>query len=202
MRFAPELGLQPDVGQTMCRVPNMCYLRQMLNLIAGAVLGFLFSLLANAITGPLLSLASRRRIVTLLTRLPFVRDRRFGGDWDVTWTVSSPGYPETNIGTTEIDSCLGLLAFSTTSKGYGSAREYHYVGYFKGGVVSGRWYDPGPEAYHGMFQIRWNGTCTAAQGKWIGWASDGSVKAGDLRLSRRMDVGPNAISVAERAQQH
>jgi len=160
----------------------------MLTLIIGTLLGFVCSLLANVVTGPLLSLASRHRIVTLLAKLPFVADRRLSGEWEVTWTVSSPGYPTTNTGTTRIQNCLGLIAFSTTSEGYGSAREYHYVGRSKGGIVSGRWYDPGPDAYYGVFQTRWNGICTGAEGKWVGWASNGSVKAGDLELSRRRDA--------------
>lgn len=156
----------------------------MVILIAGALLGFLFSILANAVTGPILSLASRRAVVAALSKLPLVSDRQLAGQWKVIWTVSSSGYPASNVGITAIDSCLSMVAFSTSSSGYGTTREYQYVGHSKGGIVSGRWYDPGPDAYHGMFQIRWNGTRTGADGKWIGWANDGTVKSGDLALSR------------------
>lgn len=157
----------------------------MLSILAGALLGFLFSIIANAVTGPLLSLTSRHRIVALLAKVPLLNDRRLRGEWRVAWTVDSPGYPSENDGLTHVDSCLGMIAFSTSSRGYGAVREYLYVGKSKGGVVSGRWYDPGPDSYHGMFQMRWNGTCTGAEGKWIGWAKDGSIKVGELRLLRQ-----------------
>lgn len=160
------------------------WILEMLILIAGAVLGLIASILANVLTGPILSLASRHRIVAALARLPFVSDRRLKGEWRVCWTVTSLGYQPENEGSTRIASAFSMLAFSTTATGYDVSREYLYVGHSKGGIVSGRWYDPGPDAYHGMFQIRWNGTCTAASGKWIGWASDGTIKVGNLELSR------------------
>ena len=154
-------------------------------LVIGAVLGFTASLLANAVTGPIVSLASRYRLVQLLARIPFMSDRRLAGKWRICWQVNSPGYPERNEGMTEISSFLGAVAFSAASEGYGAKRTYLYVGHAKAGIISGRWYDPdGSEAYYGLFQIRWNGTLQAAAGKWIGWAADGTVKEGDLNLSR------------------
>jgi len=166
----------------------------MISLIVGGFLGFIASVFANAVTGPLLSLASRHRIVAALSKLPFVSNSSLAGEWNVSWSVTSPGYPQLNVGTTKINSCLRMLAFSTTSTGYGAHRRYHYVGQSKGGIVSGRWYDPGPDAYHGLFQIRWNGACTAATGKWIGWASDGTVKEGSLILSRPTADKDNIIT--------
>jgi hypothetical protein len=156
----------------------------MLLLLLGVALGIIPSILANIFTGPILSLASRHRLVARLAKLRFASSRELQGDWKITWTVDSLGYPTVNNGTTRIDTFMRMQAFSTVSTGYGAANRYFYVGEAKGGIVSGRWYDPGPDSYHGMFQIRWNGARTAATGKWIGWAADGTVKAGDLVLKR------------------
>lgn len=156
----------------------------MLLLFLGVALGIIPSIVANIVTGPILSLASRHRLVEILSKIPFSSNKNLQGNWKVTWTVDSPGYPNENTGITQIDSFMRMLSFSTVSAGYGAANRYLYVGESKGGIVSGRWYDPGPDSYHGMFQIRWNGTRTTATGKWIGWASDGNVKVGDLELKR------------------
>jgi hypothetical protein len=156
----------------------------MLLLFLGVALGIIPSIMANVVTGPILSLASRHKIVVALSRIPFASNKELQGDWLVTWTVDSPGYPSVNTGATRIESFMRMLTFSTVSAGYDAANRYLYVGETKGGIVSGRWYDPGPDSYHGMFQMRWNGTRTIAIGKWIGWAANGTVKVGDLELKR------------------
>ncbi len=157
-----------------------------ITLFLGGVLGFLASLLANVVTGPVLSLASRYRLVLALSRIPLTSDKRLRGNWRIAWSVRSRGYPPVNEGVTKISSFLGAIGFSATSSGYGTQRVYLYVGYATGSIISGRWYDPdGTEAYHGLFQIRLNGALQSAHGKWIGWAADGTVKAGNLTLERQ-----------------
>ena len=154
-------------------------------LLLGGVLGFVASLLANAVTGPVLSLASRHWIIRSLSSIPFASDKRLSGRWKVSWCVRSGGYPPLNQGETIVSTFLGAITFSAVSDGYGAKRVYLYVGHARGNVISGRWYDPdGSEGYHGMFQIRLHGTFQFASGKWIGWAADGTVKEGDLRLER------------------
>jgi hypothetical protein len=71
------------------------------------------------------------------------------------------------------------LRSTTTS---GSKIKYGFVGELDGRVITGRWYDTrnAGGSYHGSFQVVAEPTMDSASGKWLGFATDGSVKADKL----------------------
>lgn len=138
----------------------------------GLVTGVAASLVANILSGPLLSAMTSYGAVRTFAKLRCARDRGFEGAWEIHWSAESHRSPKSNASSTRVASFLKFVAFEGTFESSTGPATYRFVGRNRGRVISGRWFDPRSEGYHGHFQMLRAGTLSAAEGSWIGFSSD------------------------------
>lgn len=127
-------------------------------------------------------LLTRYRIVKLLSRLS-PRHPAFDASWHIEWSVKSKNFPSSNRDRVKVFKFLNYVGAELESETLdGKAIRYGFVGKLHGSILTGSWVDSrGSDfGYYGPFQIVMAATMHSAEGKWIGFAQDRTVKAGDL----------------------
>lgn len=131
---------------------------------------------------PARALMNRYKIVTILSGLR-IKTKVLTGEWDIEWTVDSQTFPHRNRHRAIVYRFSRYVAAEIESfTRDGVAIKYGFVGQLRGSILSGGWFDSqeGKAGYYGSFQIVLAPTMREARGKWLGFARDQSVKAGDL----------------------
>ena len=158
------------------------------SIVIGAIIGFIFSILANLITGPIIAWLTDFRVLKFFAILKFLRNRDYDGDWNVTWEDNSKDPSQSFSNRVRIYSFLNAVGFEANFQIDHVTVKYNFIGFQNNNAYSGRWYDPrSAGGYHGQFQVVWNGILTMLAGKWLGWSTHDGVKAGTITISRIQD---------------
>ena len=129
----------------------------------------------------------RHRVVKFVHSWWPLKHEALSGSWEFEWEVTSKNFPKSNKVRVTLYKVLHYIAAEGESRtNSGDKIKYGFVGQIDGLTVTGRWYDardPG-RGYYGTFQVVMGGTMHQAIGKWIGFANDQRVKAGDFNWQK------------------
>ncbi|HYD27284.1 hypothetical protein [Brevundimonas sp.] len=151
----------------------------------GAFLGAATMGLRTVLQAPLRALTEQSIVIKFLSFLS--PQQPFDGDWAVKWCVDSTKFPEVNEDTVKIYSLFGNVTFTMRTKlRDGTPEKCVFVGKLTDRTLTGRWFDPKDihRAYFGVYQVRLTGNLRDAEGKWSGWANDGSVQSDLMTMSK------------------
>jgi hypothetical protein len=155
--------------------------KDVLLLIAGALLGVPSSMVASVMLGPSLTIIFGFGTVKLLARVRQMmrRDELFDILWTQQWSVTSPNYPEDNHSDLKIYRFLNFIAAETgIATVCGRKYQFRIIATMDRQVITGKWMDPDPSGYYGAFQLLMSPTHEAVNGRWLGFSSKGTVKSG------------------------
>jgi hypothetical protein len=156
--------------------------KDILVLVAGGLLGVPASMAASLILGPAMTIMCGFGLIKILGKLRqrVIGDTMFDAVWTQDWHVVSDRFAPANPSTLRIYRFLHLIAAeaeqeTTTGESY----KFRILGVMDRNIITGKWMDPKPNGYYGTFQLMLAHTHDAAEGKWMGFSSSGTVKSGD-----------------------
>lgn len=156
----------------------------------GALLGVPVSVLASLLVNPLLTVTWSYQLAKWLsyplgwTAPPQLRNCQ----WRMEWDVTSTRFPATNPSPLKFYVFLNVMAGEWEATTASGAKICYRMVATRAATnkITGRWFDKDGDqlGYVGALQLVLSPTRDEAVGKWIGFSSDGSVKADRMAMVR------------------
>jgi hypothetical protein len=163
-------------------------LKDWILLVLSFGLGIFASIIAALILGPGLTIVSGFRATKFVVglRQKFAKDTVFDRDWTQTWTVeSSTTYPPMNTSPLRLYRFLHLVAGEADMvTKTGVPVSFRIVGVIDGNYLTGKWMDPTPGGYYGVFQLIKRPSNDLIDGSWAGFSKKGTVRSGVWKWQR------------------
>ncbi len=159
-------------------------------LITGALLGVPASMAASLILrflGQAMTILCGFSTVKALTKLRqrLYSDLTFDVPWEEEWHVKSKNYAPRNRSALKTYRFFHLLAAETEHQTIsGTRHEFRILGVIDQNVITGKWMDPGPIGYYGVFQLQLAHARDRAEGQWSGFSNKEGVKSGQWKWTR------------------
>jgi hypothetical protein len=153
----------------------------------GAATALVRTLFIALVQEPARALMNRHQVIRFLSSLWPLKHEAFSGNWEFEWKVDSKNFHRSNKDRVQFCKFLHFVAAELETRTRSGTRiKYGFVGQMYGSIVTGKWYDirDPDRGYYGTFQVVMAGTMQSAEGKWLGFAKDASVKTGDLLWKR------------------
>lgn len=159
-------------------------------LLLGAALSFPIAVLASWVAGPLITIMWSYRLASVFSALlGWTAPMLFReGNWELTWLVESDRFPRVNKSAVTLRSFLNVVAGEWIAVTNDNQKIVYRMLAVRTSatMLTGRWFDKiGDDlGYVGALQLAISHTRTSAEGKWIGFARDGSVKANVITMRK------------------
>jgi hypothetical protein len=153
----------------------------------GFLVGIPASMIASLLLGQPLTIVSGFRAIRFFARLrqKIWHDEIYDADWAQTWKVFSTRFPRENPGPLKIYKFLHLIAAETEmTAASGTGYQIRFVGILDRNIITGKWMDPAPHGYYGTAQFIVSNLREGADGRWLGFSSNGTVKTDDWHWKR------------------